>query len=289
MKYAFIADHQQSWPVAVLCEVLGVGRSGFYDYLKRQAAPALSLDEIALLERLKAIFEKTHHSYGSRRLAKHLQDEGYAVGRFKVRRLMKQAGVSVEGRRRRRPQTTDSRHDYGVAPNLLERNFDVMAPNVAWCGDITYIWTAEGWLYTAVLLDLYARKVVGWSMRDHVDTQLVVDALEMALGRRQPDAGLIHHSDRGSQYASHAYRELLANHGIACSMSGKGDCLDNAVAERFFGSLKRERTSTRYYLTRQEARDDIIDYIEMFYNSWRKHSYLGYVSPNEYEKIARAA
>jgi len=275
--------------VAVLCEVLGVGRSGFYDYLKRQAAPALSLDEIALLERLKAIFEKTHHSYGSRRLAKHLQDEGYAVGRFKVRRLMKQAGVSVEGRRRRRPQTTDSRHDYGVAPNLLERNFDVMAPNVAWCGDITYIWTAEGWLYTAVLLDLYARKVVGWSMRDHVDTQLVVDALEMALGRRQPDAGLIHHSDRGSQYASHAYRELLANHGIACSMSGKGDCLDNAVAERFFGSLKRERTSTRYYLTRQEARDDIIDYIEMFYNSWRKHSYLGYVSPNEYEKIAQAA
>jgi putative transposase len=246
LKYAFIADHQQSWPVAVLCEVLGVGRSGFYDYLKRQAAPALGLDEIALLERLKAIFEKTHHSYGSRRLAKHLQDEGYAVGRFKVRRLMKQAGVSVEGHRRRRPQTTDSRHDYGVAPNLLERNFDVMAPNVAWCGDITYIWTAEGWLYTAVLLDLYARKVVGWSMRDHVDTQLVADALEMALGRRQPDAGLIHHSDRGSQYARHAYRELLANHGIACSMSGKGDCLDNAVAERFLGSLQRERTSTRY-------------------------------------------
>jgi len=288
LKYAFIAEHQQSWPVAVLCEVLGVGRSGLYDYLKRQAAPALSLDEIALLERMKTIFEKTHHSYGSRRLAKHLQDEVYAVGRFKVRRLMKQAGVSVEGRRRR-PQTTESRHGYGVAPNLLERNFDVMAPNVAWCGDITYIWTAEGWLYTAVLVDLYSRKVVGWSMSDHVDTQLVADALEMALGRRQPDADLIHHSDRGSQYASHAYRELLANHGIACSMSGKGDCLDNAVAERFFGSLKRERTSTRYYLTRQEARDDIIDYIEMFYNSWRKHSYLGYVSPNEYEKIARAA
>jgi putative transposase len=163
------------------------------------------------------------------------------------------------------------------------------APNVAWCGDITYIWTEEGWLYTSVLLDLYSRKVVGWAMSDHVDTQLVSDALQMALGRRQPDRGLIHHSDRGSQYACHAYRELLTDHGIACSMSGKGDCLDNAVAERFFGSLKRERTSKRYYLTRQEARDDIINYIEMFYNSWRKHSYLGYVSPNVYEKLAQAA
>ena len=288
MKYAFIADQQQSWPVSVLCEVLGVGRSGFYDDQKRQAAPALSREEIAWLERIKAISEKTHHRDGSRRMTKQLQDEGYEVGRFKVRRLMKQAGVSVEGRRRG-PKTTDSRHGYGVAPNLLERHFDVMAPNVAWCGDITFIWTEEGWLYTSVLVDLYSRKVVGWAMSDHVDTPLVADALEMALGRRQPEAGLMHHSDRGSQYASYAYRGLLAEYGIACSMSGKGDCLDNAVAERFFGSLKRERTSKRYYRTRQEARDDVIDYIEMFYNSWRKHSYLGYVSPNEYEKIARAA
>jgi putative transposase len=289
LKYAFIAAHQQCWPVLVLCEVLEVGRSGFYDYQKRQTAPLLSRAEIDMLERIKAISEKTDHSYGSRGLVKHRQDEGYKVGRFKVRRLMKQAGVSVEGHRRRGPKTTDSRHGYGVAPNLLARHFDVTAPDVAWCGDITFIWTEEGWLYTSVLLDLYSRKVVGWSMSDHVDTQLVTGALEMALGRRQPAAGLIHHSDRGSQYASHAYREMLADQGIACSMSGKGDCLDNAVAERFFGSLKRERTSKRYYRTRQEARDDIIDYIEMFYNSWRKHSYLGYVSPNEYEKIAWAA
>ena len=289
MRYAFIADHQPSWPVAVLCEVLGVGRSGFYDYLKRQAEPALHPEKGALLERIKAISEKTHHSYGSRRMTKQLQDEGYDVGRFQVRRLMKQAGVSVEGRRRRAPKTTNSRHGYGVAPNVLERNFDVTAPNVAWCGDITYLWTEEGWLYVSVLVDLYARKVVGWGMSDHVDTQLVTDALEMAIGRRRPPTGLGHHSDRGSQYASHAYRELLAAHGIVCSMSGKGDCLDNAVAERFFGSLKRERTSKYSYRTRQEARDDVIDYIEMFYNSWRKHSYLGYVSPNAYEKIARAA
>jgi putative transposase len=289
LKYAFIADHQRAWPVAVLCEVLGVGRSGFYAYQKRQAAPALSCEEIALLERIKAISAKTEHSYGSRRLTKHLQDEGYDVGRFRVRRLMKQAGVSVEGRRRRGPKTTESRHGYGVAPNLLERHCDVTAPNGVWCGDVTYVWTEEGWWYTSVLLDLYSRKVVGWAMSDHIDTQLVTDALEMALGRRQPDAGLIHQSDRGSQYASHADRGMLAEHGIACSMSGKGDCLDNAVAERFFGSVKRERTSKRYYRTRQEARDDIIDYIEMFYNSWRKHSYLGYVSPNAYEKIAQVA
>jgi transposase InsO family protein len=266
-----------------------VGRSGFYAYLKRQAAPALSPEEIALLERIKAISAKTHHSYGSRRMTTQLQDEGYEVGRCKVRRFMKQAGIAVERRRRRGPKTTDSRHGYGVAPNLLERNFDVTAPNVAWCGDVTYIWTEEGWLYTSVLLDVYARKVVGWAMSDHVDTELVTDALEMALGRRQPKAGLMHHSDRGCQYASHAYRELLATHGIACSMSGKGDGLDNAVAERFVGSLKRERTSKRYDRTCQEARDDVIDYIELFYNRWRKHSYLGYVSPNAYEKIAQAA
>jgi transposase InsO family protein len=148
------------------------------------------------------------------------------------------------------------------------------------------VWTAEGWLYVSTLLDLYSRKVVGWAMSSRIDTPLVADALKMALGRRRPLAGLIHHSDRGSQYASHAYRDLLKSHGIACSMSGKGDCLDNAVAERFFGSLKREWTSHRYYETRQEARDDIIAYIEMFYTSTRKHSYLGYLSPNEYEKSA---
>ena len=289
MKYAFIADQQHCWPVSVLGEVLGVGRSGLYDDQKRQAAPLLSHEEIDMLERIKAISEKTDHRYGSRRLVKHLQDEGLQVGRFTGRRLMKQAGVSVAGRRRRGPQTTESRHGDGVAPHLLARNCAVAAPNVARCGDITFIWTEEGWLYTSVLLDLYARKVVGWAMSDHVDTQLVTGALEMALGRRQPEAGLMHQSDRGSQDASHAYREILADHGMAWSMSGKGDGLDHAVAERFVGSVKRERTSTRYDRTRQEARDDIIDDIEMFSNSWRKRSYLGYVSPNAYEKIAQAA
>jgi transposase InsO family protein len=222
-------------------------------------------------------------------MAKQLQEEGFSVGRAKARRLMQEAGVAVRRPRARGPVTTESRHGYGVADNVLARQFDVAKPDQAWAGDITYIWTDEGWLYLSVLLDLYSRKVVGWAMSSHIDTDLVQQALEMALGRRRPSAGLLHHSDRGSQYASHVYRNLLADHGIICSMSGKGDCLDNAVAERFFGSLKREWTSHCDYATRQEAKGDIIAYIEMFYNSRRKHSYLGYVSPNDYEKFSLVA
>lgn len=284
-----MAEHQSQWPITVLCEVLEVSRSGYYDYVERQKHCGDDAEEITLRSRVRAIHAATKQSYGSRRMAKQLQDEGFQVGRYKARRLMRELDLSVKRRARRRPQTTDSRHGFGVAPNLLERRFDVERPDCAWCGDITYLWTEEGWLYLSVLLDLYSRKVVGWAMSDHIDTQLVADALQMALGRRQPCQGLIHHSDRGSQYASHAYRALLADHGIRCSMSRKGDCLDNAVAERFFGSLKREWTTNQYYATRQQAKDDVIDYIEMFYNSYRKHSYLGYVSPNEYEKIAKVA
>jgi putative transposase len=286
LRHAFIAAHQGQWPISVLCEVLEVSRSGFYDYQSRQAHPTIDAEEVALLARVKAIAGTTRSSYGSRRMAKALQEEGFAVGRVKTRRLMKEAGVQVQRAKRRAPVTTDSRHGYEVAPNLLARHFDVDAPDSAWVGDITYVWTAEGWLYVSTVLDLYSRKVVGWAMSSRINTALVADALKMALGRRRPLAGLIHHSDRGSQYASHAYRDLLKAHGIECSMSGKGDCLDNAVAERFFGSLKREWTSHRDYDTRQEARDDIIEYIEMFYNSKRKHSYLGYLSPNDYEKSA---
>jgi putative transposase len=289
LRYAFIAEHQDIWPVSVLCEVLNVSRSGFYAYLPRHAKASVDAEEVALLTCVKAIAAETRHSYGSRRMAKQLQDEGFNVGRTKARRLMSQAGVAVQRPRRRGPMTTDSRHGYKVAPNLLARQFDVTAPDHVWAGDITYIWTAEGWLYLSVLVDLYSRKVVGWAMNHHMDTTLVQDALQMALGRRSPSAGLMHHSDRGSQYASHAYQTILADHGIVCSMSEKGECLDNAVAERFFGSLKREWTLHGYYATRQEARDDIIDYIEMFYNSRRKHSYLGYVSPNKYEQLALVA
>ena len=265
-----------------------MSRSGFYEYQSRQAHPKIDAEEVALLARVKAIAVATRSSYGTRRMANALQAEGFTVGRAKARRLMNEAGVQVKRAKRRAPVTTDSRHGDEVAPNLLARHFDVEAPDLAWVGDITYVWTAEGWLYVSTLLDLYSRKVVGWAMSNRINTQLVTDALEMALGRRRPGAGLIHHSDRGSQYASHAYRDLLKANGMECSMSGKGDCLDNAVAERFFGSLKREWTSHRDYDTRQEARDDIIEYIEMFYNSTRQHSYLGYLSPNDYEKSALA-
>ena len=244
---------------------------------------------MTLLARVKEIAAETRQSYGSRRMAKALQEEGFAVGRAKARRLMKEAGVTVKRPKRRGPVTTDSRHGYEVAPNLLARQFDVDKPDQAWVGDITYIWTDEGWLYLSTLLDLYSRKVVGWAMSSRIDKILATDALEMAIGRRRPSVGLIHHTDRGSQYASHVYRDMLGAHGMVCSMSGKGECLDNAVAERFFGSLKREWTSHRDYATRQEARDDIIEYIEMFYNSKRKHSYLGYLSPNEYEEFDMVA
>jgi transposase InsO family protein len=221
-------------------------------------------------------------------MAKQLQAEGFPVGRYKARRLMQAAGVAVR-HRKRAPVTTDSHHSYAVAPNLLARQFEVEQSDTVWAGDITYLSTAEGWLYLAAVLDLHSRKVVGWAMSSRIDAALVQEALRMALGRRGPARGLLHHSDRGSQYACGAYQELLAANGMQCSMSRKGDCLDNAVVERFFGTLKRECTALRRYATRQEARDDVIDYIEMFYNSTRLHSSLGYVSPNDFERVANVA
>jgi putative transposase len=269
--------------------VLEVSRSGFYAYLPRHARAEIDAEEVLLLARIKAIAADTRHSYGTRRMAKQLQDEGFAVGRAKARRLMHQAGVVVQRPKQRGPVTTESRHGYAVAPNLLARQFDVARPDQVWVGDISYVWTAEGWLYVSTLLDLYSRKVVGWAMRNRIDTLLVEDTLRMALGRRQPAAGLLHHADRGSPYASHGSQDMLATHGIVCRMSRKAECLDKAVAERFFGSLTRAWTAHRYDATRQEARDAMIADIEMFYNSRRKHSYLGYGSPNEYEKCARVA
>jgi transposase InsO family protein len=196
---------------------------------------------------------------------------------------MKRAGVSVKQRKRFRV-TTQSKHNLPVAPNMLDRQFDVPEPNRVWVSDITYIWTREGWLYLAVVMDLFSRQIVGWSMSRRINSKLVMDALLMAIWHRKPSAGLIFHSDRGSQYCSHAFQRLLRMHKIACSMSRKGDCWDNAVIESFFGSLKMERIHFRNYLNRKDARGDIVDYIEMFYNSKRIHSYLGYISPREFEK-----
>jgi transposase InsO family protein len=284
-----MVEHRETWPVTVLCEVFEVSRRGFYAYRQHHASSSIERLAVELAARVKAIAAQTRHSYGSRRMAKQLQAEGYAVGRGKARRLMREAGVAVRRPTHRRPRTTESRHGYGVAPKLLARQLAGEQPDQAWVGDITSLWTQEGWLYLAVLLDLYSRKVVGWALSSRIDAAVVQEALRMALERRHPAAGVLHHSDRGSQYACQTYQALLKAHGVRCSMSRKGECLDNAVAERFFGSLKGERTAHRQYTTRQEARTDVIEYIEMFYNSVRLHSYLGYHSPNDYEALRNVA
>jgi putative transposase len=268
--------------VKILCEVMQVNRSGYYQYLKELARPKQG--ETRLLVEVKALDQHSKSSYGSRRIAKGLQAKGYAIGRYKARRLMRQAGVVCKQRRRYRV-TTQSNHSLPVAANELNREFTVGKPNRVWVTDITFLWTQEGWLYIAAVLDLYSRRIVGWSMSDHMRTELIREALLMAIGRRQPMGDLLHHSDRGSQYASADYRQLLKQQGIRVSMSRKGNCWDNAVMERFFGSLKSERTDGKNYLTREQAKNDVIDYIEMFYNCQRLHSSLNYISPMQFEKL----
>ena len=271
----------------LLCQVMEVGRSGFYAFLKRLQRP-VDTREQRLIVKVRAIHKANDEAYGSRRMSEELRADDEDVGRYQAGTLMKKAKVEVKQKKRFRV-TTDSKHNYPVAPNLLDRQFDVEAPNTVWGVDITYLWTDEGWLYLAVVIDLSSRRVVGWSLSSRMKVDLVRDALLMAIWRRKPGQGLIHHSDRGSQYACHEYQDILQEHGIIPSMSRKGNCWDNAVIERFFHSLKGERTNHRRYLTREDARQDVINYIEMFYNSRRLHSYLGYVSPVEYEKLAKVA
>ena len=272
----------------MLCRVLGVSRGGFYDFLRRRDRDP-DPEHKEKLEWVQDLATASDHTYGSRRMARALQELGYRVGRHQARSLMREAGVWVRYRRRYRV-TTNSKHDQPVFENRLERQFAVAAPDQVYAGDITYVWTAQGWLYLAVVIDLYSRKVVGWSMGRRLNSALVCDALTMALWRRRPSKGqLVHHSDRGVQYASRAFRKLLKAHGVAGSMSRKGDCWDNAVVESFFGSLKSERIHWRSYQSREEARADIVDYITMFYNSRRLHSYLGYQSPDEFERNGQLA
>ena len=238
--------------------------------------------DLELIARVRQIHFYTRGSYGSRGMSGQLRQDGYDVGRYQARRLMKKAGVSVK-RRKKFKRTTDSNHNQPVAPNLLNRQFEVEQPDTVWCADITCLWTLEGWLYLAVVLDLYSRKIVGWAMSNRLTASLVKEALSMAYWRRKPEKGLIHHSDRGSQYADNEYQKMLQQYGMVCSMSRKGDCWDNAVVESFFHSLKIEWISDTIYKTRDEARSDVIRYIEMFYNSHRLHSFLGYKNPNAFE------
>jgi putative transposase len=270
--------------VTLLCKVMEVSRSGFYRYMTTVNNPVLENDP-DLVADAKAVFEASGRTYGSRRMSRALRALGHPVGRHQARSLMRKLGLKVLPPRRFKV-TTDSKHDLPVAPNLLNREFNIEAPDRVWVGDITYLWTRAGWVYLAVIIDLYSRKVVGWSLNHRMTADLVKDALTMAVWRRKPKPGLIHHTDRGSQYASQVYQRELKHYGMVCSMSRKGDCWDNAVAERFFRSLKTERTNHRLYGTRDEVRRDVIDYIEMFYNSHRLHSYLDYTSPNQYEAQA---
>lgn len=258
-----------------------VSRSGYYNYSKHKRSQKQLLKDTLVVE-VKALAEECRHSYGSRRMAKHLQAKGHKIGRYAARTLMRKAGIECKQRRRYRV-TTQSKHDFVVANNVLNREFSVSTPNHVWLADITYLWTLEGWLYIAVLLDLFSRRAIGWAMANHMREALVNEALQMALGRRQPQRGLLHHSDRGVQYASDNYQSALKAVGITVSMSRKGNCWDNSVMERFFGSLKSECTDNKMYKTREEAKADIIDYIEMFYNSKRLHSTLDYVTPMQFE------
>jgi len=282
MMYQFIAQHQQEFPVRRMCRVLDVSESGYYAWKHREPSQRTLADE-QLATRIHEAHEASHHIYGSRRIHAEVLEQGGTCGRKRVVRLMRQLGICSR-LRRRRIKTTDSRRADPVAENLLGRDFTAEMPNSKWVTDITGVWTGEGWLYLAVVLDLFSRCVVGWAMGAHRNTDLVEQAILMALMHRHPQGDLLHHSDRGSQYTSASYQALLAQVGIRVSMSRKGNCYDNAVMESFFGSLKGEWTDQRTYHNYQEARQSIFEYIEVFYNRQRRHSSLGYLSPVMYEQ-----
>ena len=282
MRFWLIATEKACYPVALLCRVLKVSRSGYYAWHQRPAPTRTVQDQRLALE-VAAIHAQSRGRYGSPRVHAELRERGQRIARKRVARLMRAAGL--RGRERRRfGCTTDSKHQMAIKGNLLARRFAVAAPNTGWVTDITYLWTLEGWLYLAIILDLFSRRVVGWSLSERLERGLALDALAMALKQRQPSSGLLHHSDRGSQYASHEYQQLLARYGILSSMSRSGNCWDNAVAESFFATLKLELAYQTRWGTRAEARSAVFEYIELFYNRQRRHSALGYLCPSEFEQ-----
>ncbi len=285
MKFGFVDEHRGIWPVRMMCAVLGLSASGYYAWRTRPVSRRVTANE-ALLEDIRLIHAESCGTYGSPRVHAVLRGHGRRVGRTRVELLMRRAGIRGLAALPRRTRTTDSRHGYPIAPNRLGRNFTAQAPNQIWLADLTYIPTGEGWLYLAAILDMHTRKLVGWSMRETLHVQIALEALNMAIERQRPPPGLIHHSDRGIQYAAEAYRSALAMAGISPSMSRKGDCWDNAPMESFFHTLKTERVHHRIYATRAEARRDLFGYIEGFYNSRRLHSALGYISPADMERRA---
>src|SRR5262249_49133126 len=282
MTFRFIEEHRQRWPVRLLCETLGVSPAGYYAW-RRRPASAREQRRDPLPVEIRAVPAEVKARYGSPRIHAELVAGGQSCCVNTVAKLMQENGIAAKTARKFRC-TTDSDHDLPVADNLLDRQFNPPGANEAWVADITYIPTREGWLYLAAVEDLYSRRVVGWSMADSLESRLVVDALELAVQRRLPDEGLLAHSDRGSQYAGEHYQRLLAKHGITCSMSRRADCWDNAPMESFFASLKKELVHGADFATRAEARAAVVEYIEVFYNTRRRPSSLGYVSPAEYEQ-----
>ena len=286
MRYRFIRENLVQFHVGAMCRALQVSRSAFYAWLTRPESER-EIANVELLGKIVRAHIKSHRTYGGRRVHKQLVCDGETCSRNRVARLMRQHGLKAKTKRKFRP-TTNSRHDLPVAQNLVDRRFEALSPDSAWVADITYIPTEEGWLYLAAVMDLHSRRIVGWSMRERVTRELTIAALKMAIRHRKPSEGLIHHSDRGVQYASGEYQDLLRKHGMLCSMSRKGDCWDNAAMESFFGSLKMECIHHRRYHSRAEARRDVFYYIEVFYNHERLHSTLGYRTPAQFE-VAVAA
>lgn len=287
MKFDFIAAKEVAFPVATMCRVLGVSPSGYYAYKARPPSKRIAEDARVAAE-IAAAHKASRGIYGSPRVHRELKAKGVKIGKKRVERLMTEKGL--RGRSKQRfVRTTDSKHDDPIAPNVLDRRFETKAPNEAWVGDVTYIATGQGWLFLAVLLDLFSRRIVGWATSDTNDRTLALAALGDALQSRRPRAGLIHHTDRGSPYASDDYRAALSQRGIIASMSRTGDCYDNAVAESFFASLKAEWVNREDYADHDVARASLGDYIDRFYNPTRRHSHLGYVSPIEFELRSQIA
>ena len=288
MMFSFVAKHRGIWPVALICEALGVSRSGFYAWLRRGPSVRSRRDEV-LAHAVRRSFLDSDRTYGARRVWHDVLAAGLGCGLHAIERLMQANALKARPRRRRLPSDTAVRPAGELAANLLDREFSAAGPNTKWVADFTYIWTAEGWLYVAVVLDLFSRRIVGWSMRAAMTADLVADAHVMALWRRGRPRDLLHHSDRGTQYTSEQCQSLMIEHGVVCSLSRSGNVWDNAAMESFFSSLKTERTARKVYRTRNAARADVFDYIERFYNLRRRHSTLGYISPVDFEAKMRLA
>jgi len=282
VKFAFINEHHRVWPVATICRVLQVSRSGFYCWRKATASPR-RLRQEKLLTKIRRVHQEHRELYGSPRVHRALRVEGEVVCRNTVARLMRIAHIRARSRQGFVPCTTNSSHQQPTARNLLARDFSADAANCKWVADITYVPTDEGWLYLSAVLDTYSRRIIGWSMSQSLASDLVSDALKMALSWREPKEGLLHHSDRGVQYASEDYQQLLKDHGIRVSMSGRGNCYDNAMMESFWATLKTELVYLQRYASHESARQSIFEYIEVFYNRKRLHSSLGYLSPEAFE------